>query len=298
VWYAKERFEAAGCNALTSSYHDRRLEYATAYGGPDLGAICADKLAALLASKAKLAAAVSSVVEGVGALAQVASTCESSLGVSYAHAYRALHEVASLLPSTGPDSLGYLATCLDKIKYFLEALLGLEKVILAKASYSLTLTAKLDVVLQALAACEASYPDYSSGYGAAYPTYWNVQKTPAFAYYGLQSPAFAGEWQYHDETDFQSTWDTVYGSSAGVKAANYATTGSGSYSSSSHTGYGSPYKFPTCSELLCKVSWLQGELCHIETKLLGSVVEAVKVGSLLASKAAKCFPVATTGYGY
>jgi hypothetical protein len=99
-------------------------------------AVCAAKGAALAQAKLKLAIAITRVIASIARLGDAAALCESDLGTEFATGYRRLWEQTAALD---PAHLGYLATCLDKIKYLLEALLGLEKVILAKTSYAIVL---------------------------------------------------------------------------------------------------------------------------------------------------------------
>ena len=289
VWYAKDLFVNAGCEGYKpmttdSEGADRRLEYYNTEhytSGPNFE-ICAAKAAALAAAKAKLAAAINNVLQGIAALGEAASGCESVLGITYANHYRALWEYAT--SNYGPDNLGYLSTCLDKIKYLLEALLGLDKVILAKTSYAIVLEEKLDAALQALAACEATYPNYETGYGYEANTLWNQEKVYAYDYYSLTDPRYAGEWKYHDMHEWlSSTEDSDF--MDGLYGANYDSTSSGSPYS--------VYKFPKCKDILATVAWLQGEICYVEKKLLAAVAETVKVGTVLAAKSAKCFPAST-----
>lgn len=70
---------------------------------------------------------------------------------------------------------------------------------------------------------------------------------------------------------------------------NYGLHGA-NYGSTTTSSYGGAYKFPKCKEILATVAWLQGEICHIEKKMLSAIAETTKVGTVLAAKAAKCFP--------
>ncbi len=157
MWYAKDQYVSAGCEFYTSMvpwdetistvWGGRRAESVESFHYGEKGeipsgvappSICAAKADAIVASKAQFETAINDVLGAVQAVVQSASGCGPVSGL---HHYRALHELALTLPvnTFGPANINYLATCLDKFKYLLESLLGLEKVALAKASYATTL---------------------------------------------------------------------------------------------------------------------------------------------------------------
>jgi hypothetical protein len=298
VWWAKDQFVAAGCEALQSDGGDAEWVGASGVVGGSKPwhhgvsqEVCAAKSAALGAAKSKLAAAVSGVLSAVNALGEAASGCESSLGSTYASHYRALWEYATTLD---PNNLGYLSTCLEKIKYLLEAILGLDKVVLAKSTYSAALRAKLDKALTALAVCEAKYPTGGDGYGAAYPTAWGEDSTNILAFYGMADPRYGAEWAWHSE----ASWDAAASRYTGGGDEDLWWTeddGSDGWFKGASVGGGDSvgvgrYPYHSCKSLVSKIAWLQGEICHIDTKMLAAVAETIKVGTMLAAKAAKCFP--------
>lgn len=98
---------------------------------------CGAKSVQLALAKKTFATSVRVLAAKVGELADEASTCSSALGQQYAQQYRRLW--AELTYASNYNELGFLETCLDKMKYLLESLMSLEKTIICKVSYGLTL---------------------------------------------------------------------------------------------------------------------------------------------------------------